>query len=252
MISLGLIGFPLGHSFSASYFNNKFRRGGIAGEYRLYPLESAENFPDFLSLHSGLCGLNVTIPHKESIMPFLDSLSEEAAAIGAVNVISIRRDIQGNTRLTGHNTDWSAFRDSLAPLLGQEKRKALVLGTGGASKAVTYALRSLDTDVTFVSRTPGNGIIGYEDLTAGLICGHKIIVNTTPVGMHPSTEFCPPIPYDALTPDHICYDLIYNPEVTLFMKKSAEKGAVVKNGLEMLHRQAESAWEIWKQDLGMP
>lgn len=252
MISLGLIGYPLGHSFSANYFNNKFQREGIAGKYRLYPLESAEDLTDFVSLHSGLCGLNVTIPHKESIMPFLDSLSEEAAAIGAVNVISIRRDIQGNMHLTGHNTDWSAFRDSIVPLLGQEKRKALVLGTGGASKAIAYALRSLDTDVTFVSRTPRNGTIVYEDLTSELISGHKLIVNTTPVGMHPDTGSCPRLPYDALTPYHICYDLVYNPEITLFMKKSAESGAVVKNGLEMLHRQAESAWEIWKQDLGMP
>ena len=252
MTRLGLIGYPLGHSFSAEYFREKFRALHIEGKYELYPLTDIRSFPDLLTDNPDLQGLNVTIPYKEAILPYLDTLSAEASVIGAVNVIKIEYDSTGRRILSGHNSDWKGFADSLAPLTRPDIRHALVLGTGGASKAVSYALMKSGITVTNVSRTPVQGkSIGYQDLDNKLISDHLMIVNTTPLGMYPQTGSYPPIPYQALTSRHICYDLVYNPEETMFMKKSAEHGATVKNGLEMLHRQADTAWSIWNDKTDM-
>lgn len=248
MIHLGLIGHPLGHSFSARYFGEKFRSEHIAGEYNLYPLEDIRLFPEFLCAHPCLNGLNVTIPHKESILPFLDRISEDATYIGAVNVISICRKSNGNFFLTGHNTDWIGFSESLRPLLRPETDRAVVLGSGGAGKAVTYAMRMMGLDVTSVSRSPSDGSIGYDCMDAEIIARSHLIVNATPLGMFPDVGHCPDIPYEAVTEKHLCYDLVYNPETTLFMHKCRERGATVKNGMEMLHRQADKAWEIWQKE----
>lgn len=244
MNKYGLIGYPLGHSFSQRYFSDKFKHEGIDAEYSLYPLENIQSFPSLLEENKNLVGLNVTIPYKESVMSYLDELSEEGEAIGAVNVIKIERE-SGKLSLKGFNSDFVGFTKSLKPLLRPDVKKALVLGTGGASKAVCYALRKLNIDYVLVSRTPATGMISYSQLNEAIMGDNLLIVNTTPLGMFPHTYQCPPIPYDLLTPNHVCYDLVYNPEVTEFMKKSAEQGATVKNGLEMLHLQADRAWEIW-------
>lgn len=249
MVNLGLIGRRLGHSYSADYFSEKFRREGIEGVYRLYPLEEIGDLRGLLDSHPEIDGLNVTIPYKGSVIPLLDSVSEDAASIGAVNVIDILRDHDGTRRLHGYNSDWKGFADSLIPMLDAKCRKAIVLGTGGASKAVSYALKRLGIDVLKVSRTPagkGDGTLAYSALTPEIIAESRIVVNTTPLGMYPDTETKPDIPYEALTHEHICYDLVYNPEETAFMKECSIHGARVKNGLEMLHRQADIAHEIWK------
>lgn len=241
----GLIGYPLGHSFSKQYFTEKFDRLGIDASYLLFPLESIEQFPSLLEKEKYLKGLNVTIPYKEKIMGFLNDTSEAVKEIGAVNVIRIEVKDEGYY-LKGFNSDYIGFRDSLRPLLRKDIRKALVLGTGGASKAVIFALKELGIEATKVSRTPAEGEITYSDLSDAIMSDHLLIVNTTPLGMFPNTETFPPIPYNLLTPAHICYDLVYNPEKTEFIIRSAAMGATVKNGLEMLHRQAEEAWRIWK------
>lgn len=238
----GLIGYPLGHSFSAGFFNDKFKNEGIDEHYNLFPIEHIDVLPELLKKHPDLKGLNVTIPYKEKVIPFLAAISDDAKEIGAVNVIAVSDN--GKT-LKGFNTDAIGFRESLLPLLKPEMNKALVLGTGGASKAVAYVLKKLGIEVRFVSRHEGVGYYKYEDLTPEVIAENRIIVNTTPLGMWPNTEACPDLPYSSLSDSHLCYDLVYNPEITTFMRKSAEMGATVKNGLEMLHRQALAAWDIW-------
>lgn len=240
----GLIGRPLGHSFSADFFNTKFKKDNIDEVYNLFPLPDINSLPTLLDEHPDLKGLNVTIPYKQQVIPFLDSLSPEASEIGAVNVIKIiHRD--GRRLLHGFNSDAIGFRNSIAPLLRPEMKKALVLGTGGASKAVVYVLKALGLDVTMVSRSRHAGAISYADVPPEIISDHLVIVNTTPLGMWPNTDEAPDIPYSLLTPDHLLFDLVYNPEVTAFMAKGREKGATVKNGLEMLHGQALAAWDIW-------
>lgn len=242
----GLIGFPLGHSFSAQFFNSKFSREGIDASYRNFELEDIGQLMELLAEIPELQGLNVTIPYKELIIPYLTWISPEAHAIGAVNTVRILHDPEGNvTALEGYNTDAPAFARSVAPLLPLEAVSALVLGTGGASKAVCAALSAIGVKHTLVSRTPADGQLGYDQLTPEVIADNLLIVNTTPLGMSPKTEACPPIPYESLTPAHICYDLIYNPETTLFMAKAAAQGATVKNGLDMLRLQALLAWKIW-------
>lgn len=248
MVSLGLIGRKLGHSFSADYFTKKFREEGVDGKYRLYPIPDIGGLTELLDSHPDLKGLNVTIPYKEAVIPLLDHISEDASAIGAVNVIDIRHDSEGNRVLYGYNSDWKGFSDSLLPLINAKMQKAIVLGTGGASKAVGYALKRLGIEVLFVSRNPNgkaSDTIAYEKLTPEIIRDHRIIVNTTPLGMFPDKATYPDIPYDALTELHLCYDLVYNPEETEFMKRASKYGAKVKNGLEMLHRQADISREIW-------
>ncbi len=229
----GLIGYPLTHSYSRVYFNNKFESEGIDAEYINFELPDVGDFMEVLSEYPNLAGLNVTLPYKQQVIPYMDSLDEEARLIGAVNVIKIIRNGE-DFSLKGYNSDVVGFRDSIAPLITDTRKKALILGTGGASKAVERGLATLGVESMFVSRTRRDGIITYSDITPEIMATHKVIVNTTPLGMYPHVDECPAIPYDLLTPDHLCYDLLYNPDVTLFMKRARSEGAVVKNGLEML------------------
>lgn len=238
----GLIGNPIKHSFSADFFNSKFKREGIDEEYRLFQLEKIDDLKELLTEHKDLKGLNVTIPYKQQVIPYLDRLSDEAREIGAVNVIKIS---EGGHRLKGFNSDAVGFRDSIKPLLRPHMRKALILGTGGASRAVEYVLRKEGLEVMKVSRKGKDGLLSYSDMTQEVMSEFHVIVNTTPLGMWPKTDTCPDIPYSLLTPGHLCFDLVYNPETTLFMQKASEMGATVKNGLEMLHGQAIAAWKIW-------
>lgn len=242
----GLIGKKLGHSYSADFFNKKFREENIDAEYRLFPLPDITEFHELLKTHNNLCGLNVTVPYKESIIPMLSKLTPEVKDIGAVNVIRFVTGYpEDKIKLIGYNTDVIGFKDSLLPLLSPDVTKALVLGTGGASKAVCYVLRNLGIGFKLVSRTPKKGDLTYSDITPEIIMENLLIVNTTPVGMYPETEDFPPLPYEYITPNHICYDLIYNPENTRFLQLAHARGAKVKNGLEMLKLQAIASWEIW-------
>jgi len=241
MKRFGLIGFPLTHSFSKRYFAEKFAKENIVdAQYDNYEMHDARSLLQVISEHPDLQGVNVTIPHKESVLSLLNEIDEAAQRIGAVNVIRIR-----NGKLKGFNSDYYGFKNSLVSFLNGQKVKALVLGTGGAAKAVVTALEDLSIEYSFVSRQSGGTHYSYDDLDEEIIRDHHLIINTTPLGMFPKTDACPDLPYEALTPNHFLYDLIYNPEETLFMKKGLEKEAKVKNGLEMLVLQAEKAWEIW-------
>lgn len=244
----GLIGYPLGHSFSQRYFTEKFERDGIDAAYSLYPLENINLLSSLISDSPNLKGLNVTIPYKEDVIRFLDEVSDDVKEIGAVNVIKISNK-DGKRSLKGYNSDFVGFSDSLKPILREEVKNALVLGTGGASKAVVYALKNLGITPTLVSRTHKEGVLSYEELNEEIMAKNLLIVNTTPLGMFPKVDACAPIPYHLLTGAHICYDLVYNPETTEFMRRAEERGATVKNGLEMLYRQAERAWDIWNSSL---
>lgn len=242
----GLLGYPLGHSFSAGYFAEKFRREHIAARYDNFEFEHIEEAVNHLRAMKNLRGFNVTIPHKQAIMPYLDELSEDARRIGAVNVVCVRTDPTGRVRWTGCNSDVIGFSRSIRPLLQSGLHtRALVLGTGGASKAVVYGLQQLGIQPQLVSRTEGAGRLSYAQLTEAVIRNHKVIVNCSPVGMYPHTDACPSLPYHLLTPHHLLYDLVYNPLQTRFMELGKQQGAVVKNGLEMLHLQAEAAWQMW-------
>lgn len=242
----GLIGYPLGHSFSAKYFAEKFLIEDIHETYKLFPIPRIDNLEGLIIENPDLRGLNVTIPYKKSVMDYLNSISEDAKAIGAVNVVKISRQEKDRMPyLSGYNTDWEGFSTSLRPLLRSNIKKALILGTGGASAAVAYALKRLGIEYAFVSRNAKDDAIPYRLLDKDIISEHLLIVNTTPLGMYPDISSCPDIPYEFLTSSHICYDLVYNPEITEFMRKASLKGATVKNGLEMLFRQAELSWEIW-------
>lgn len=248
MKKFGLIGFPLGHSFSQGYFNKKFKAEDIDAEYVNFEIPSIEDFPALVAGNPNLYGLNVTIPYKQQVISYLDSLDEKAAEIGAVNVIKVVRDEKDSiSRLVGYNSDVIGFMDSIRALIRSHHTKALVLGTGGASKAVDYGLRSLGMETAFVSRSKEKGQYTYAGLKLNpeIVTEHSVIVNTTPVGMYPNIDECPDLPYEAITPRHLCYDVLYNPDTTLFMKKCAERGATVKNGLEMLLMQAFAAWNIW-------
>lgn len=248
MKKYGLVGYPLGHSFSKNFFNEKFQSENIDATYVNFEIPSIEEFPKIIQANPNLAGLNVTIPYKEQVIPYLDELDKDAAAIGAVNVIKPIHDSKGKIKLIGYNSDIIGFTRSIEPLLEPHHQKALILGTGGASKAVCHGLKQLGLEVCFVSRTPRNAsTISYTDLTHGIMDEYKVIVNCTPVGMYPHADEYPDIPYQDLTPKHLLYDLLYNPDTTLFMKKGAENGAIVKNGLEMLLLQAFGAWEIWNK-----
>lgn len=242
----GLIGYPLGHSFSKDFFNKKFEAESINAVYVNFEIPHISDFGGIIANNHNLYGLNVTIPYKEQVIAYLDSLDDAAREIGAVNVIRFMRNAKCEViGLRGYNSDYIGFCDSIKGLLQPHHKKALVLGTGGASKAVAYGLRSLGIEPTLVSRTAAHGRITYADLTPEVMSEHTVIVNTTPLGMYPRINECPDIPYDLLTPKHLCYDLLYNPDTTLFMEKSAAHGAVTKNGLEMLLMQAFAAWNIW-------
>ena len=247
MDKYGLIGYPLGHSFSISYFNQKFQDENIDAVYENYEIPSIDALPEVLSSNPELKGINVTIPYKEKVLPFLDSISPEARAIGAVNVIRVSH--KGNkTLLKGYNSDVIGFTKSIEPMLDKKlHQKALILGTGGASKAIDYGLRNLGLETVFVSRYERPGTIQYKNVTPEVVKEYNVIINCTPIGMYPKTEVCPELPYEAMDSHTILYDLIYNPDETLFMKRGAEYGANVKNGLEMLLLQAFSSWEFWHE-----
>lgn len=257
--SYGLIGFPLGHSFSVPYFTRKFEQEGMEASYANYPMESAEELLPLLQKRHDIVGLNVTIPHKKAVIPFLDELEAVAREIGAVNTIKVRRDAKaGHLHLAGYNTDVRGFERSLkeqmdpsgqgrgkGPVPGGEK--ALVLGTGGSSRAVVFVLKKLGMEVLQVSRRRGQGLLSYADLDARLLSDSSLIVNTTPLGMHPQVDTCPELPYEALGPEQLLFDLVYNPECTLFLQKGREQGARTANGHDMLVYQAEASWKIWNQ-----
>ena len=244
MDKYGLIGYPLGHSFSVGYFNEKFSNEHINAKYINFEIPSIEDFAEVIESNPELRGLNVTIPYKEQVITYHDSLSPEANAIGAVNVIRITRK-GDKTHLKGFNSDVIGFTRSIEPLLERHHKKALILGTGGASKAVDYGLRSLGIETKFVSRTKRPGFFTYEEITPEIIKDYNIIVNCTPLGMYPNTDVCPTLPYEAMDSHNLLYDLLYNPDETLFMQKGKEHGAITKNGLEMLLLQAFASWEFW-------
>jgi shikimate dehydrogenase len=237
----GLIGYPLSHSFSKGYFTAKFEREGISdARYELFPLEDISQFPELVAEHDDLCGLNVTIPYKTAVIPYLDELEEEAKAIGAVNTILFT---DGKSK--GFNTDVFGFQESFSRKLQSHHQRALVLGTGGASKAVAYALKQLGISFQYVSRTASSEAIAYEQVTEAMLSEYHILINTTPLGMYPKVEELPSLPYTALSESHYLYDLVYNPSLTAFLEKGIAVGATTENGLDMLHLQAEKAWEIW-------
>ncbi len=245
MPRLGLIGYPLEHSFSPGYFADKFRHANITGyTYEAFPLERISDLPALLQRYPDLVGLNVTIPYKKEVLTYLNAMDESVWEIGAVNTIKISRQ-QGAFFLHGYNTDVQGFYQSLKPILKPYHRNALVLGSGGAAMAVGYALGMLDIPYTIVSRQSGTDKIGYSDLHLGLMKEFAIIINTTPLGMYPNMDEVPPIPMKGLGPGHLVYDLVYNPEKTKFLEEAEQRGAQIKNGLEMLHIQAEEAWKIW-------
>lgn len=242
MDKYGLIGFPLGHSFSRTYFTEKFTREGINAQYDNYPIEDARMLLDVVAQNPELRGLNCTLPHKQAILPLMDELSDEARRIGAVNVIQIRKG-----RLKGFNSDIIGFTESLRPLLCPHHTKALVLGTGGASKAICAGLEKLGFEWRYVSRTPRENAFTYADLTAEVMQEHTVLVNCSPVGMYPHINQAPQIPYAHLTERHLLFDLVYNPTETRFMQLGKAQGATVKNGLEMLHIQADASWKFWNE-----
>lgn len=241
MKQYGLIGYPLGHSFSKKYFTEKFQREGISGvSYETFPIPSIRDLPALLKEQPTLAGFNVTIPYKEQVTGFLDGASEVVRQTGACNCVKIE-----NGKLFGHNTDVIGFERSLVKSFPQLPTHALVLGTGGAAKAVVWVLQKLKIDFKYVSRKPAAYNLSYEQLNAEVLQQHQLIINTTPLGMFPQVVEAPPIPYEALTPQHCLFDLIYNPATTLFMQKGLDKGARVQNGLDMLVIQAEESWAIW-------
>lgn len=247
MIKLGLIGFPLGHSFSKNYYLSKFEKENISGiDYDLYAIENIDQLFLLLS-DTRFKGFNVTIPHKQTVMELLDELSEEAKEIGAVNCITVHR-IDNKVSLRGYNTDAFGFEKSLRPLLNETHNRALILGNGGAAKAVIYTFDKLGIPYTVVSRSSSKGDLTYDKLDQKIITSHPIIVNCSPVGTFPNVDQCPDIPYEHLTNAHLLYDLIYNPEETLFLKKGKTKKAITKNGYEMLVLQAEKNWQIWSDN----
>jgi len=248
--TFGLIGYRLGHSFSKKFFTDKFEKENRNDhEYVNFELDSIQEFPGLFEQNDHLYGLNCTIPYKQQIMPFLDEIHQEAAAAGAVNTIKIIRQPEG-LKLAGFNTDIYGFEHSIRPFLKEKHKRALILGTGGASKAVRYVLNKLG--IEFLSATtkaePENKEIHYQEIDANLLRDFLVIIQATPLGTFPNTSACPDIPYHDLTSDHLLYDLVYNPEETLFMKKGRKMGATVKNGLEMLHLQAIRSWEIWNDE----
>lgn len=248
MRKFGLVGYPLGHSFSKKYFTDKFLAEHIYDcSYENYPLKSLDGFREWVSEEKELCGLNVTIPYKSEIIRLLDITEIEAEEIGAVNVIKINRN-GCLVKLIGFNSDVTGIRDSLMPLLGENVRNALVLGTGGSSKAVCQVLNKQGLKVDLVSRNRKPGVLSYSDIDSAKIDQTQLIINTTPLGMFPNIESMPDINYKRLNNNHILFDLVYNPELTSFLRMGAEQGCKIISGIKMLHSQAEKAWEIWNND----
>ncbi len=241
----GLIGHPLSHSFSRIFFTDKFENEGIDAQYINFDIESIDSVIDVITTNPELRGFNVTLPYKEKIIPFLDEITKEAREIGAVNVVKVIRH-GNNIKLKGYNSDLIGFIDSIKPLLRSHHKKALILGTGGASKAVKYGMEKiLNIESVLVSRYNRPGTVTYEAIDADVIKEYEVIINCTPVGMYPNTDKYPPLPYENMTSDNLLYDLIYNPDTTAFMTMGKNAGAIVKNGLEMLILQAYASWNIW-------
>lgn len=244
----GLIGYPLSHSFSKKYFTQKFENEGIAGcSYDLFPLEHIEGLPALIDSTPDLAGLNVTIPHKQGVLRLLDAIDKTALAVGAVNTVLIK-----HSKLTGYNTDVFGFEQSLLERLDQtglwmEGLRALVLGSGGASRAVAYVLNKHQVPFRIVSRQAKPGSVAYQDLDETTFPSYSLVVNTTPLGMAPNVDACPPLPYQHIRPGQLFFDLVYNPEKTLMLARAESRGAFICNGLQMLHLQAEKAWEIWNE-----
>lgn len=247
MRKFGLIGYPLSHSFSKKFFTEKFKEERITNcEYELYPIENIEQFVKLWSDDPELWGINVTIPYKVQILPFLDEMDEASTEIGAVNCILIGRK-NGEQCIKGYNTDAYGFEVSLKPLLAPHHRKALIFGDGGAAKAIKYVLDKLNIAFLVVTRKPSGKSVLYDAVDEAMLKEYTILINTTPLGMSPNVATCPDIPYHLLSDKHIGYDLVYNPEETCFLRQVREKGGKTKNGLEMLHLQAIRSWEIWNQ-----
>ena len=249
MDKYGIIGFPLGHSFSKGFFTEKFAREGIDAQYLNFEIPDATMLLDVLRNNPELKGLNVTLPHKQAVIPLLDELSDEAREIGAVNVIRVRplRGSGEGAKLKGFNSDIIGFTESIKPLLQPHHKKALILGTGGASRAIRVGLSRLGIEWTYVTRLPREKMLGYQELNQEVMQEFTVIVNCSPVGMFPRVDEAPAIPYEYLTSKHLLFDLVYNPEDTLFMRKGKAQGATVKNGLEMLHLQAIASWKFWNE-----
>lgn len=243
MKTYGLLGRKLSHSFSSKYFSEKFKKENISGcEYKNFELSEVSEIRDLVKSEPQLVGLNVTVPYKESIIPYLDGLEKHAEEIGAVNTILFE-----NGKLIGANTDAIGFHRSLAAVFKPHHERALILGTGGASKAVAYTLRQLGVDFVFVSRTPTSGLLAYEELNQYVIKHYPLIINTTPLGTYPDVHACPNIPYEFLSSQNLLYDLVYNPEVTTFLSRGEKAGSATMNGLRMLILQAEKSWELWNR-----
>ena len=247
MKTYGLIGYRLGYSFSKGFFTEKFEKEGLENhEYVNFELDSISEFPGIFEKNDHIGGLNCTIPYKQDIMPYLDEIDEEAAQVGAINTVKIIRTDDG-TKLKGFNTDIYGFENALKPMLNERHTKALILGTGGASKAIKHILDK--NGIQYLSASIEKELfdkeIRYEQIDKSVIQENLIIINATPLGTFPKVDACPSIPYEYITANHVLFDLVYNPEETLFLKKGKEKGAATKNGLEMLHLQAKKAWEIW-------
>lgn len=247
MRKFGLIGYPLSHSFSKKYFTKKFEKEGITdAKYELYSLESIDQLPQLISDNPSLIGLNVTIPYKEQVIQYLDAIDPKAEEIGAVNTIKIQEG-----KLTGYNSDFYGFKSSLMKFIGAQviPKKALILGTGGSSKAVKAVLEDLGIEFQFISRKPSTDQFSYDEIFSSPhhLSTSSLIINTTPLGMSPMLESLPYLPYDQLTENHFLFDLVYNPMKTAFMQKGINAKCWVKNGLEMLHGQAEKSWEIWNK-----
>ena len=241
---LGLIGYPLTHSFSKRYFTEKFEKEGIKDYvYRNFEWPDIHKFPELLKKHPAIAGLNVTIPYKEKILNFVDEFSSEVEAVGAANTLVIQPKTQ---KISAYNTDIYGFKQSLLPYLKPEHRRALILGTGGAAKAVDFALQQLGIEAVMISRKPkNNSQLAYTDLNEKIVKSHLLVINTTPVGQFPDIEKSPAFPYDFITNKHLFYDLIYNPPKTRFLSQAEKMGAITCNGLKMLYLQAEKAWQIW-------
>jgi len=242
MRQFGLIGYPLSHSFSQKYFTDKFEKEGLAGEYRYqaYPIKTIAELPRLLQSNPSLEGLNVTIPYKEQVLRYLTEQGPIVQQVGACNCIRIK-----DGKLTGYNTDVLGFEQSLRKHLQPHHKKALILGTGGAGKAVEYVLQQKGIRYRYVSRKPSVNHFSYEQVTPAVLAEYKLIINTTPLGMYPNTTQAPPIPYGALTAEHYLFDVIYNPATTLFLQQGAQRGAAIQNGLDMLIIQADESWKIW-------
>lgn len=241
----GLIGRKLGHSLSAGIFNTRFLERQINARYKLFELSDISSLPALIDTHPDLKGFNVTVPYKESIIPFIDCMNPEARMAGAVNCVTVSRHPDGTHILTGHNTDIAGFNRLIAPFSPSGTDKALILGSGGAAKAVSISLSNFGSDVLIVSRHPSPLQMAYTDINGKILGRIRFIINATPLGMWPDTTETPPLPYHLLSPDHICLDLVYNPSTTEFMRRCADRGATVRSGLAMLHGQADENARIW-------